>query len=109
MCSWPAGPRGAPQMTAHGSIRAGAGYVTACLPSSQQQIFAAAAPPEVMTRALPEQDGGHASAGVSEVLAAAERGGALALGPGLGRTDGAISFARLLAREVELPLVLDAD
>jgi ADP-dependent NAD(P)H-hydrate dehydratase / NAD(P)H-hydrate epimerase len=103
------GLSGAPRMTAHGSIRAGAGYVTACLPSSQQEIFAAAAPPEVMTRALPEREGAHVSAGVSDVLAAAERGGALALGPGLGRSDGAISFARLLAREVELPLVLDAD
>jgi ADP-dependent NAD(P)H-hydrate dehydratase / NAD(P)H-hydrate epimerase len=103
------GLSGAPRMTAHGAIRAGAGYVTACLPSSQQQIFAAAAPPEVMTRALPEQEGGHVSAGVSEVLTAAERAGALALGPGLGRSDGAVSFARLLAREVEVPLVLDAD
>ena len=37
------------------------------------------------------------------------RGGALALGPGLGRGDGAAAFARELAREAEIPLVLDAD
>ena len=33
------------------------------------------------------------------VLAACERAGALALGPGLGRSDGAAGFARRLARE----------
>ena len=31
------------------------------------------------------------------------------LGPGLGRTDGAVAFARRLAAEAEVPLVLDAD
>jgi hydroxyethylthiazole kinase-like uncharacterized protein yjeF len=43
------------------------------------------------------------------VLEATERGGALALGPGLGRTDGAVSFARALARDAGVPMVLDAD
>ena len=41
-----------------------------------------------MTRALPEDDGALAAAGVEQVLEAAGRGGALALGPGLGRSDG---------------------
>ena len=31
------------------------------------------------------------------------------LGPGLGRSDGAVEFARLAAREVEAPLLVDAD
>jgi NAD(P)H-hydrate epimerase len=31
------------------------------------------------------------------------------LGPGLGRTDGAVGFAHRLAREAPVPLVLDAD
>jgi ADP-dependent NAD(P)H-hydrate dehydratase / NAD(P)H-hydrate epimerase len=38
-----------------------------------------------------------------------ERVGALALGPGLGRSEGAVAFARMLAREARIPLVLDAD
>ena len=43
------------------------------------------------------------------MLEASGRGGALALGPGLGRSEHAIAFARALAREAEVALVLDAD
>ena len=39
----------------------------------------------------------------------AERGGALVVGPGLGRSDGAVAFARALVARAEVPLVLDAD
>jgi hydroxyethylthiazole kinase-like uncharacterized protein yjeF len=46
---------------------------------------------------------------VASVLDAAERGGALALGPGMGRNDGAVAFARQLTREANVALVLDAD
>ena len=78
-------------------MRAGAGYVTCCAPSSQQPILAAHLL-EVMTRALPEDDGAHVVAGADEVLSASERGGALIVGPGLGRTDGAQEFARAIVR-----------
>jgi NAD(P)H-hydrate epimerase len=103
------GLTGAPQMCAHASMRAGAGYVTACVPASLQTILASAGPPEMMTLGLPEDDDGLTPAGVESVLKQAERGGALALGPGLGRGEAAVAFARTLARETNLPLVLDAD
>jgi hydroxyethylthiazole kinase-like uncharacterized protein yjeF len=103
------GLTGAPQMCAHASMRAGAGYVTACVPASQQAIIAGAGPVELMTRGLPDDDGGLTAEGVASVLQQAERGGALALGPGLGRNDGALAFARALAREATVALVLDAD
>jgi NAD(P)H-hydrate epimerase len=96
-------------MTAHASMRAGAGYITACVPASLQPILAGAGPAEMMTRGLREDAGGLAKQALPEVLSAAERVGALALGPGLGRTEGAIEFARALAREAEVALVLDAD
>ncbi len=103
------GLTGAPRMTALGAMRAGAGYVTACVPASQQAIVASGGPPELMTRGLPDSDGALTPAGVEVVLEAARRGGALALGPGLGRGEHAIAFARALARRAEVPLVLDAD
>ncbi len=99
---------GAPRMAALASARAGAGYVTACLPASMQPLLAAGML-EVMTRALPHEDGALTAQGVPEVLAMLERGGALALGPGLGRTEGALAFARELARAASVAMVLDAD
>ena len=47
-------------------MRAGAGYVTACVPASLQAILATAGPPELMTRGLPDEDGGLTAEGVEE-------------------------------------------
>ncbi|HEX4466937.1 MAG TPA: NAD(P)H-hydrate dehydratase [Solirubrobacteraceae bacterium] len=104
------GLTGAPLMASHASMRAGAGYVIACVPASLQNVLAAAATPELMTRGLPEADGSLApAAAVAGVLEVIRPGGALALGPGLGRSDGAVTFARSLARAAQAPIVLDAD
>ncbi len=103
------GLTGAPQMAAHASMRAGAGYVIACVPASLQDVIATAATPELMTRGLPERDGAIDPRAVEQVLESLRPGGALALGPGLGRDDGPVAFARELATAADAPLVLDAD
>jgi hydroxyethylthiazole kinase-like uncharacterized protein yjeF len=103
------GLTGAPQMAAKASMRAGAGYVIACVPASLQDALAAAATPELMTLGLEERDGSLANAAVASVLEKLKPGGALALGPGLGRGEGAVAFARALALAAKAPLVLDAD
>jgi hydroxyethylthiazole kinase-like uncharacterized protein yjeF len=99
---------GAPRMAALASARAGAGYVTACLPGSLRAALAASLL-EVMTRPLPDTDGDLEVEGVPVVLRALGRGGALALGPGLGRAPGAVAFACELARQAPVAMVLDAD
>ncbi len=103
------GLTGAPRMAAHAAMRAGGGYVTACVPASVQWILATGGLPELMTRGLPDEDGALIGAGVDVVCEAAQRGGALALGPGLGRSPGAAAFARELARRAPVPTVIDAD
>jgi hydroxyethylthiazole kinase-like uncharacterized protein yjeF len=103
------GLMGAPRMAAHASMRAGAGYVTACVPASLEAILAGAGLPELMSRGLPDDGGALTAAGLDRVLEATERGGALALGPGLGRSEGAFALARALARRAGVALVLDAD
>jgi NAD(P)H-hydrate epimerase len=64
---------------------------------------------EVMTVPLPDEDGSLEVAGVEQVVARAERADAFVLGPGLGRAPSALEFARTAAREVKLPMLLDAD
>jgi NAD(P)H-hydrate epimerase len=103
------GLTGAPAMTAEAAARAGAGYVTACVPAAAQPVLAQRLL-EVMSMGLPDADGAHVAAGADAVLeTAGRRGGAIALGPGLGRTDGAVAFARRIAAEARVAVVVDAD
>ena len=103
------GLTGAPAMAALAAQRAGAGYVQVAVPASAELALSLRLL-EAMTRALPESpDGMHVPDGVDEVLEMAERAGAVVLGPGLGRTDGARRFALDLAQRVEVPLLVDAD
>jgi len=103
------GLTGAPCLTAQAAMRAGAGYVTACVPASLEPIFEARLL-EVMTIALPDVDGALEIDGAAAVTErAVARGGALVLGPGLGGADGARGFARALAAAAPIALVLDAD
>jgi ADP-dependent NAD(P)H-hydrate dehydratase / NAD(P)H-hydrate epimerase len=95
-------------MAALAAQRAGAGYVQVAVPQPAEAALDLRLL-EAMTRALPDQDGGHTPAGVETVLEMAKRAGAVVLGPGLGRTDAAVAFARDLARRVEAPLLIDAD
>jgi ADP-dependent NAD(P)H-hydrate dehydratase / NAD(P)H-hydrate epimerase len=103
------GLTGAPRMAAHASMRAGAGYVIACVPASVQDALVSAATPELMTRGLAERDGSLAVDAVGQAIETIRPGGALALGPGLGRSEGAFAFARRVAAQARAPMVLDAD
>ena len=46
---------------------------------------------------------------MEQFLGLAGRAGAVVLGPGLGRADSAVAFARTVATRVDAPLLIDAD
>ena len=102
------GLTGAPTMAALSAQRAGAGYVQVAVPGPAQPVIDLRLL-EAMSRGLPDEEGGHCPAGVEEVEAMAERAGAVVLGPGIGRGEGATEFAREVARRVETPLLIDSD
>jgi hydroxyethylthiazole kinase-like uncharacterized protein yjeF len=109
VCGGSTGLTGAPSMAAEAAMRAGAGYVTACVPASLNLVFETRLL-EVMTRPLPDDRGALTPGGAATVLGEAEhRGGALVVGPGFGRADGPIELACELTRQAPVPLVLDAD
>ncbi len=108
VCGGSIGLTGAPSLASESAMRAGAGYVTAFVPSSLNQIFEVRLL-EVMTVPLPDDQGSLEPDGAIQVLERAAHSNSLVLGPGLGRRDGAVALARRLAHEVELPLLLDAD
>jgi ADP-dependent NAD(P)H-hydrate dehydratase / NAD(P)H-hydrate epimerase len=102
------GLTGAPAMTALAAMRAGAGYVTACVPESLRAILDVQLM-ETMTHGLADEQGSLTSDGLSDALEQLAGAGALALGPGLGRARGSVAFARKLAQQVSIAMVLDAD
>ncbi len=105
------GLTGAPCMAAEAAMRAGAGYVTCCVPASLNLVFETRLL-EAMTIPLPDGDGDGSlvGEGAERVLEeAGRRGGALVVGPGLGKAGGAFALARDVAARAEVPVVLDAD
>jgi hydroxyethylthiazole kinase-like uncharacterized protein yjeF len=102
------GLTGAPALTARAALRSGAGYVAACVPESLNLVFEQRLV-EVVTRPCPDEDGVLKVDAADIVLEAAERAGAIALGPGLGRTDGTRALVGFLLDRLDKPIVVDAD
>jgi ADP-dependent NAD(P)H-hydrate dehydratase / NAD(P)H-hydrate epimerase len=108
VCGGSTGLTGAPSLASESAMRAGAGYVTACVPRSLNMIFEVRLL-EVMSAPLPDSDGSLGPEAASEVLERAQRVQSLVLGPGLGRAPQTGGFARQVAAGAPVPLVLDAD
>lgn len=97
------GMAGAAVMVARGAMAAGAGYVTV---ATGDPGIVTATVPEAVTLRVDPSDGAPAFDAVAGLLGRAD---ALAVGPGLGHDGPTVELVRRLVREVEVPLVLDAD
>jgi NAD(P)H-hydrate epimerase len=99
------GMTGAAHLAAMAALRAGAGLVHAALPQGAggEKPFL-----EVITVEVPGDDGQYSADAREALFAQAEGLKAVAVGPGLGRTDGAeLVVGELLT--LDRPLLLDAD
>src|SRR5438105_2660482 len=102
------GLTGAPSLAAEAAFRADAGYVAVAVPDSTLPVFEQRLL-EAVKLGCPE-DGGRISPRAIEPIADfAAKAGAVALGPGLGRGDGPHEVVARLLRELEVPVVVDAD
>jgi ADP-dependent NAD(P)H-hydrate dehydratase / NAD(P)H-hydrate epimerase len=103
------GMTGAPSLSALAALRADAGYVTLGGPASAIPIFESRVL-EAVKRPLSE-DGNSLIApdAADEVLGLAGKAGALAIGPGLGRSDGTHELVRRVLAEAKVPAVVDGD
>jgi hydroxyethylthiazole kinase-like uncharacterized protein yjeF len=108
VCGGSTGLTGAPCLACESAQRAGAGYVTALVPASLHLVFEQRLL-EAMSLPLPDAEGTLITKALDTILARSERADALVLGPGLGREPQAQKLARRVAKQIELPLLLDAD
>lgn len=96
------GMTGAAALTARAAFRADAGYVALAVPEESL--------PVVETLVLEAVKTGWQDDSALETIAGlAERSGALALGPGLGRGESRRVLVRELLERIDLPAVVDAD
>ena len=103
------GLTGATMLTALAAFRADAGYVMVGIPESTLPVFESGLL-EVVKRPLPEDASGRLLPRAADaIVEAAERADAVAIGPGLGRTDGTRDLVHLLLERLSQPVVLDAD
>lgn len=104
-----AGLTGAPFLSSEAAMRAGAGYVRACVPASLAPVLAGRFV-EVTTTACPDDGEGRLTEeAAAVVLEAAAKADCVALGPGLGRSEGTRTLVRTLLDRLEVPVVLDGD
>jgi len=103
------GKTGAAVLAGRAALRSGVGLCTLAAPASQQPIVAAQAP-EYMTEALPETAAQSLALEAKDrLLELARRMDAVAIGPGLSLDPETQELARVLIRELQRPMVVDAD
>lgn len=96
------GMTGAACLTALAALRADAGYVTLAVPEASLGAAESLAL-EPVKIAWRDDDA------LETIVRAAERSGAVAVGPGLGRSDQRRALVRGLLERLDLPVVVDAD
>lgn len=103
------GLTGAAILTCRAALRAGAGLVKLAIPRSLNSVVEGALT-EAMTLPLPETGGGfHSPESLARLQEELEGGGALVVGPGLGRNQTTRGLLIQLFQGLTAPTIIDAD
>jgi NAD(P)H-hydrate epimerase len=102
------GMSGAIALAGRATLRSGAGLVTLAVPQVVQDVVAGFEP-SYMTYGLADENGQIARSATGDVIVKATDATAVALGPGLGRSDVLTEFAEAVYQAVTRPMVVDAD
>jgi len=103
------GMAGSISLTAMATLRSGAGLVKVAVPDCILPTVAGFEP-SYMTIPLPCDNAGQLSvSGKSQMLEACQAATVIGIGPGLGRGDDINQLVQEIYRQVEVPLVIDAD
>lgn len=103
------GMLGAAVLAGRAALRGGSGVVRVMVPSGIQNTVASMQP-EYMVYGVSEDEAGRISQDAQhDILRAALKASALAVGPGLGRSDQLNTLIATLWTEVDIPLIMDAD
>jgi ADP-dependent NAD(P)H-hydrate dehydratase len=103
------GMSGAAALAGMAALRGGAGLVRIAVPDACLETVASFEP-SYMTAPLPcDKEGKIALAALPKIIELSKAATVLALGPGLGRSDDLDQLVGRLYREIEKPMVVDAD
>lgn len=102
------GMAGAIALAGMSALRGGAGLVTLVVPRTIQNVVATFHP-ALMTLGFADDGERFAGAAVEELLKASQNATALALGPGLGKSNELTAMVERLYREIPRPMIVDAD
>jgi NAD(P)H-hydrate epimerase len=102
------GKTGAAILSAVGALRIGTGLVTLAVPSGLNVIFESALA-EAMTVPLPRSETHHCAADFDSIMDLLPGKNALIIGPGMGTHEKTRDLVARLYRNVNLPMVVDAD
>jgi len=102
------GKTGAAALAGEAAVRGGCGLVTVAVPAAVHDVLEVKLT-EAMTCPLADQDGYLSTAAQDAIAELLKDRQALAVGPGLGQSEGLSELLRWLVRSCSLPVVIDAD
>lgn len=103
------GMAGAPALAGKAALRSGAGLVTLAVPRSIQATVAGFEPAYMTLSFGSTDDDSLRVEDIDDLLQAADRMSAIALGPGLGTASDTVGLVHDLYGRIEQPMVVDAD